>query len=63
MHKAGPDLIWFGTDPADQISRQTIADVDADDNCENTVKMHTDRTGQRLQNTDDSRRTLNNSGN
>ena len=58
MHKTDPDLFPARTDPADEVGRQTVADVDADDDGKDAAEGDADRTGDGLQDTDDGRRTL-----
>ena len=58
MDQDSADLIFGGADAADKICRQAVADIDAEDDREGTAELHADRTGQRLQDTDNSRRTL-----
>ena len=62
MNQAYPDLFLLCTDPADQESRQAVPDIDADDDGKDTAEADTHRTGYRLEDTDDRRRTLNDAG-
>ena len=52
MNQTGTDLLPVGTDPAYQEGRQTVTDIDTDNDSENRAELQTHGTGHRLQDTD-----------
>ena len=59
---AGADLLRLGTETADQIGGQAVADVDADDDGEDAAEVHAHGARDRLQDTDDRGGTLDDPG-
>ena len=62
MDQGCADLVRFGSDPADDKGRDTVTDINADDNGKHAAEIQSHRTGQGLQDTDDRRRALDNTG-
>ena len=55
VDQAGADLLCLCSDPAYQESGQAVSDVNTDNNGKHGAEFYADRTGNRLENTDDSR--------
>ena len=62
MDQGCADLVRFGSDPADDKGRDTVTDINADDNGKHAAEIQSHRAGQGLQDTDDRRRALDNAG-